>query len=172
MLAARATLRSTEQSVLLDAVTAYMNLLRDTAILGLQKSNVDVLQEQLRQTRDRFNVGEVTRTDVAQSEASLASGQSQYLTAESNYKSSAATYRKVIGVTPGKLAAGTPVDRFSPSNLERGDRGCQFEPPVGRRRAVQYRRRAGRREGAGSRALSDGVGDGLLHQELSCRPAA
>ncbi len=117
VLAARATLRSTEQSVLLDAVTAYMNLLRDTAILGLQKSNVEVLQEQLRQTRDRFNVGEVTRTDVAQSEASLASGQSQYLTAESNYKSSAATYRKVIGVTPGKLAAGTPVDRFSPSTL-------------------------------------------------------
>jgi outer membrane protein len=117
VLAARATLRSTEQSVLLDAVTAYMNLLRDTAILGLQKSNVEVLQEQLRQTRDRFNVGEVTRTDVAQSEASLASGQSQYLTAESNYKSSAATYRKVIGITPGKLAAGTPVDRFSPSTL-------------------------------------------------------
>jgi outer membrane protein len=117
VLAARATLRSTEQSVLLDAVTAYMNLLRDTAILGLQKSNVEVLQEQLRQTRDRFNVGEVTRTDVAQSEASLASGQSQYLTAESNYKSSAATYRKVIGITPGKLAAGTPVDRFSPPNL-------------------------------------------------------
>jgi outer membrane protein len=117
VLAARATLRTTEQSVLLDAVTAYMNLLRDTAILGLQKSNVEVLQEQLRQTRDRFNVGEVTRTDVAQSEASLASGRSQYLTAESNYKSSAAAYRKVIGSTPGKLAAGTPVDRFSPSNL-------------------------------------------------------
>lgn len=117
VLAARATLRLTEQTVLLDAVTAYMNLLRDTAILGLQKSNVDVLQEQLRQTRDRFNVGEVTRTDVAQSESSLASGRSQYLTAESNYKSSAAAYRKVIGSTPGKLAAGTPVDRFAPPNL-------------------------------------------------------
>jgi len=117
VLAARATLRSTEQSVLLDAVTAYMNLLRDTAIFGLQKSNVEVLQEQLRQTRDRFNVGEVTRTDVAQSEASLASGRSQFLTAESNYKSSAAAYRKVIGSTPGKLMAGTPVDRFSPSTL-------------------------------------------------------
>jgi outer membrane protein len=117
VLAARAALRSTEQSVLLDAVTAYMNLLRDTAILGLQKSNVEVLQEQLRQTRDRFNVGEVTRTDVAQSEASLASGQSQLLTAESNFKSSAAAYRRVIGVTPGKLAAGTPVDRYSPSTL-------------------------------------------------------
>ena len=56
----------TEQTVLLNAATAYMNLLRDAAILQLQRSNVEVLQEQLRQTRDRFNVGEVTRTDVAQ----------------------------------------------------------------------------------------------------------
>ena len=59
----------TEQTVLLNAATAYMNLLRDTAILDLQRRNVEVLQEQLRQTRDRFNVGEVTRTDVAQSES-------------------------------------------------------------------------------------------------------
>ena len=69
--AARETLRTTEQTVLLSAVTAYMNLLRDGAILDLQRRNVEVLQEQLRQTRDRFNVGEVTRTDVAQSESRL-----------------------------------------------------------------------------------------------------
>ncbi len=79
VLAARATLRVTEQTVLLNAATAYMNLLRDTAILDLQRRNVEVLQEQLRQTRDRFNVGEVTRTDVAQSESSLAAGRSQVL---------------------------------------------------------------------------------------------
>src|SRR5665213_317616 len=65
VLAQRATLRVTEQNVLLAAATAYMNLLRDNAILDLQRRNVEVLQEQLRQTRDRFNVGEVTRTDVA-----------------------------------------------------------------------------------------------------------
>ena len=117
MLAARATLRVTEQTVLLNAVTAYMNLLRDTAILDLQRRNVEVLQEQLRQTRDRFNVGEVTRTDVAQSESRLAAGRSQVLTAEANYKASAATYRQVIGSNPGKLAPATPVDRFSPHRL-------------------------------------------------------
>ena len=117
VLAARAVLRNSEQSVMLDAATAYMNLLRDTAILDLQRRNVEVLQEQLRQTRDRFNVGEVTRTDVAQSESRLASGRSQVLTAESNYKTSAAFYRRVIGANPGKLAAGTPVDRFSPATL-------------------------------------------------------
>jgi outer membrane protein len=114
---ARELLRTTEQTVLLNAVTAYMNLLRDTAILDLQRRNVEVLQEQLRQTRDRFNVGEVTRTDVAQSESRLASGRSQVLSAEATYKASVATYRQVIGVEPGKLAPGSPVDRFSPSTL-------------------------------------------------------
>ena len=117
VLAARASLRVIEQTVLLNAVTAYMNLLRDSAILDLQRRNVEVLQEQLRQTRDRFNVGEVTRTDVAQSESRLAAGRSQVLTAESNFNASTATYRQVIGSNPGKLSPGTPVDRFSPSSL-------------------------------------------------------
>jgi outer membrane protein len=117
VLAARSTLRLTEQTVLLAAATAYMNLLRDTAILDLQRRNVEVLQEQLRQTRDRFNVGEVTRTDVAQAESSLAAGRSQVLLAEANYTASAATYRQVIGNDPGKLTPATPVDRFSPHNL-------------------------------------------------------
>ena len=114
---ARETLRVIEQTVLLNAVTAYMNLLRDSAILDLQRRNVEVLQEQLRQTRDRFNVGEVTRTDVAQSESRLAAGRSQVLSAEAAYKASVATYRQVIGVEPGKLAPGSPVDRFSPHDL-------------------------------------------------------
>src|SRR4051794_33030248 len=117
VLAARETLRTTEQTVLLNAVTAYMNLLRDTAILELQRSNVNVLEATLRQTRDRFNVGEVTRTDVAQSESRLAAGRSQLLNAESNYVTSKAQYRQVIGVDPGKLAPGTPVDRLSPRTL-------------------------------------------------------
>ncbi len=72
--AARETLRLIEQTVLLDAATAYMNLLRDRAILDLQRRNVEVLQEQLRQARDRFNVGEVTRTDVAQAESAAGGG--------------------------------------------------------------------------------------------------
>ena len=114
---ARETLRNTEQQVLLSAATAYMNLLRDGAILDLQRRNVEVLQEQLRQTRDRFNVGEVTRTDVAQSESRLAAGRSSLLSAESNYTTSRSTYRQVIGVEAGKLAAASPVDRLSPKVL-------------------------------------------------------
>jgi outer membrane protein len=129
--AARETLRSTEQAVLLNAVTAYMNLLRDTAILDLQKRNVEVLQEQLRQVRDRFNVGEVTRTDVAQSESRLAAGRSQVLTAEANYKTSAAVYRQVIGSDPRRLTAATPVDRFSPgSQAGAVDAGTAQHPNV------------------------------------------
>jgi outer membrane protein len=117
VMGARETLRVTEQQVLLDAATAYMNLLRDEAILDLNRRNVEVLTEQLKQTRDRFNVGEVTRTDVAQAESRLAAGRSALLGAQSNFVTSQANYRRVIGVDPGKLAPGTPVDRLSPSVL-------------------------------------------------------
>ena len=117
VMGARETLRVTEQQVLLDASTSYMNLLRDQAILDLNRRNVEVLTEQLKQTRDRFNVGEVTRTDVAQAESRLAAGRSALLGAQSNYVTSQANYRRVIGVDPGRLDPGTPVDRLSPPTL-------------------------------------------------------
>ena len=117
VMGARETLRVTEQQVLLDASTSYMNLLRDQAILDLNRRNVEVLTEQLKQTRDRFNVGEVTRTDVAQAESRLAAGRSALLGAQSNYVTSQANYRRVIGVDPGRLDPGTPVDRLSPAVL-------------------------------------------------------
>jgi outer membrane protein len=113
----RETLRNTEEQILFSAAQAYMDLLRDAALLELQRSNVNVLEATLRQTRDRFIVGEVTRTDVAQAEASLASGRSQLHAAESQYITSKSRYVQFIGVEPGKLAAASPVDRFSPSTL-------------------------------------------------------
>ncbi len=116
--AASETLRLTTQQVLLDSATSYMNLLRDSALFDLQRRNVEVLQEQLRQTRDRFSVGEVTRTDVAQSESRLAAGRSQLLSAQSNYTTSRSEFRRIIGVDPGRLTPGTPVDRFSPPTLD------------------------------------------------------
>jgi outer membrane protein len=129
--AGRATLAVTEQTVLLSAATAYMNLIRDGAILELQQRNVEVLQEQLRQTRDRFNVGEVTRTDVAQSESRLAAGRAQVLQAQSNYITSRAQYRQVIGVEAGKLAPASPVDRYSPRTLAAAiEAGRMFNPSV------------------------------------------
>ncbi len=127
--AGRETLRLTEQTILLNAATAYMNLLRDSAILDLQRRNVEVLQEQLRQTRDRFNVGEVTKTDVAQAESRVAAGRSSMLGAESNVVTSRATYRQVVGTEPGKLSAGTPVDRLSPRTLNASVEQGRVENP-------------------------------------------
>jgi outer membrane protein len=128
---AREGLRILEQTVLLTAATTYMDVLRDTAALEVQRSNVRVLQETLKQTRDRFEVGEVTRTDVAQAEAQLAAGQSSELAAESTLNTSRANYRQVIGVEPTNLAPGSPVDRFSPRTLPAAvDQGLIENPNV------------------------------------------
>jgi outer membrane protein len=114
---ARETLRNTEQNILSGAATAYMNVLRDTAILDLRKNNIIVLEEQLRQTRDRFIVGEVTRTDVAQAESSLATGRSDYFTAEANLKTSVADYRRVIGIEPKRLEPARTIESLLPRTL-------------------------------------------------------
>src|ERR1700684_4343435 len=95
---AREALRVLEESVLLSAATIYMDYLRDAAILEVQKSNTRVLEQTLKQTQDRFNVGEVTRTDVAQSEAQLAAGRTQQLTAESQLTTTRSNYRRIIGI--------------------------------------------------------------------------
>src|SRR5258708_199733 len=114
---AREALRVIEQTVLFTAATTYMDYLRDSAIVEVQKSNVRVLEQTLKQTRDRFNVGEVTRTDVAQSEAQLAAGKTQELTAESNLTTTRSNFRRIIGNEPENLAPGSPVDRFLPGTL-------------------------------------------------------
>ena len=113
----REALRVLEQSVLLSAATIYMDYLRDSAIVAVNQSNVRVLEQTLKQTRDRFNVGEVTRTDVAQSEAQLAAGKTQLLTAEANLTTTRANFRRIIGNEPVDLAPGSPVDRFLPATL-------------------------------------------------------
>jgi outer membrane protein len=115
--ASREALRVLEQTVLLAAATIYMDYLRDAAIVEVQRSNTRVLEQTLKQTRDRFNVGEVTRTDVAQSESQLAAGRTQLLTAESNLTTTRANFRRIIGNDPAQLAPGSPVDRFLPSTL-------------------------------------------------------
>lgn len=115
---ARYQLGASVQNTLFDAAQIYMNVLRDTAILNLQKNNVEVLDEQLRQTRDRFGVGEVTRTDVAQSEARLAAARSQVSLAEANLRANIARFRQIVGVQPRQLAPGRPLDRLVPGTLD------------------------------------------------------
>jgi outer membrane protein len=129
VLAGRQQLRVAEQTVLLDAATSYMNVLRDTAILNLNNNNVEVLEEQLRQTRDRFSVGEVTRTDVAQSEARLAGSRSQAAVAQANLKASLGRYRQIVGVQPKRLQPARPVERALPRGLEEAGRIAQAAHP-------------------------------------------
>jgi outer membrane protein len=114
----REALRVLEEGVLFSAASIYMDYLRDSATVEVNKSNVRVLEQTLKQTRDRFNVGEVTRTDVAQSEAQLAAGKTQELQSESQLNTTRSNYRRIIGSEPQNLAPGSPVDRFLPRTLQ------------------------------------------------------
>ncbi len=125
----RETLRNTEASVLQSGAQSYMDVLRDTAILDLRASNIKVLEEQLRQTQDRFKVGEVTRTDVAQSEASLAGARSDFFAAQSQLQNSIASFRQVVGEQPTRLEPARPLERNIPTSLERAIAISQVEHP-------------------------------------------
>jgi outer membrane protein len=107
--AGRATLRAVEGDVFTQAVSAYMDVIRDRAIVELNQNNVKVLETNLEATRDRFQIGDLTRTDVAQSEARLQLGRAQLATAQGNATASEATYRQVIGHPPGQLAGPPPL---------------------------------------------------------------
>ena len=107
--AGRATLRAVEGDVFVQAVSAYMDVIRDRAIVELNQNNVKVLETNLEATRDRFEIGDLTRTDVAQSEARLQLGRSQLAAAEGRRTGSEATYRQVIGRQPGDLAPPPPL---------------------------------------------------------------
>ena len=116
--AGREGLRAVEQTTLLNAVTAYVDVVRDQAVVRLRDSNVEVLTEQLRQTKDRFNVGEVTRTDVAQAEARRSDAITQLYAAQANLKTSRATYEQIIGHPPSNLVHPPSIVHLLPSQLE------------------------------------------------------
>ena len=115
---AREQLRLTQLTLLDNAATFYMNVLRDTAILNLNRQNVAVLRQQLKQTNDQFQVGEVTRTDVAQAQAALAQGQASAFQAQSNLENSIANYRQYVGVEPHRLQPARPLDSLVPRSLD------------------------------------------------------
>ena len=106
----RARLLRTEQSVILSAVTAYVGVVRDQAVLELNINNERVLRRQLEAARDRFSVGEVTRTDVAQAESRLSRATAERVRAEGDLVNSRATYKNVVGSAPGKLRATKPLN--------------------------------------------------------------
>lgn len=105
VMAERAQLADTEQQLFLDAVQAYMNVWRDESVLRLNINNEQVLARQLEASRDRFEVGEITRTDVAQAEARLSGATANRIEAEGDLNTSRATYEEVIGRPSGTLDA-------------------------------------------------------------------
>lgn len=104
VLATRAALLDVENTVLLNTVTAYLSVRRSEAFVDLRQNNVRLLTQQLRATRDRFEVGEVTRTDVSLAEARLAAARSGLAAEQGSLARAREQYRAVVGVYPGNLA--------------------------------------------------------------------
>lgn len=105
VLSTRQSLIIAEQSVLFDAVQSFMNVVRDTQIVELRQNNLRLVERELQAAQDRFEVGEVTRTDVAQAEASLAGGRADLARAQGDLMQSQEFYSAAIGHRPGRLNA-------------------------------------------------------------------
>ncbi len=103
VLAGRQNLLAVEQDILFQCIQAYMNVIRDRKVLALRKQNVSVLGQQLTAANDRFAVGEITRTDVAQSRARLAQAQGNVASADASLAASIANYDKIVGHKPSSL---------------------------------------------------------------------
>ncbi|TXC68652.1 TolC family outer membrane protein [Sphingorhabdus soli] len=116
--AGQANLRATESSIFSQAVAAYMDVIRDQALVALNRSNVDVLGVNRQATGDRFEIGDLTRTDVAQSESRLATARSQLQTAESRLISSRERYIQIIGDAPTDLQPPPPLPNLPASPQE------------------------------------------------------
>ena len=116
--AEREVLRDTEQTVLLDAITAYVDVVRDRATLVVQQKNVTVLTQELKQVKARFDVGEVTKTDVEQARASLAGAQSTFEGAKANLHASEGRFVLTIGHPPVGLREPVAPLRSLPGNLD------------------------------------------------------
>ncbi len=133
----RAHLASIEQLVLLGAATAYADVVRDQAVLKLNQNNERVIQRQLEATKDRFNVGELTRTDVSQAVSRVASARAERIAAEGELTSSKAAYENSVGEAPGKLQAANPLSYLARSLSEAVDRATAQNPDVVRARFLQ-----------------------------------
>lgn len=148
--AARADLTATEQTVLLAAVTSYMDVVRDTAIVNLRRHNVDVLRRQRDETALEFKAGSVTRTDVAQAEARLAGAQAALTAAEGQLAISRASFSRVIG-RPAETLEDRPV---TPTLIPGTEEAAETAASKGNPALVQ----AQEYERAASYAVDDAIG--------------
>ena len=130
VLAQRARLLSAEQQVLSDTVAAYVAVIRDQETLRLNVNNVQVLQRQLDATNERFRVGEITRTDVAQAESRLAGAKASRASSEGNLQTSRATFRRTTGLSPERLTAPQPLGMPVKDGREAAELAMRNNPAV------------------------------------------
>jgi TolC family type I secretion outer membrane protein len=126
--AEKAKLKGTEQQVLLGAVVAHLDVLQARSVFDLREKNLNVLSKQLEAVQDRFSVGVVTRTDVAQSRAAVAGAKSAMLGAEAALRSAEAVYREIVGIAPEKLDKPIKLPRL-PGSLDRAIQTARRENP-------------------------------------------
>lgn len=126
----REALRNVGQGVLLDAVTAYINVLGNQTLVEVQRANTNFLRETLGSTRRRLDLGDVTPTDVAQAEARLNRALADQNNAEVGLAISQAMYEQVIGAAPSRLVAGAPIDRLLPRSRESAVEQAMTQHPV------------------------------------------
>jgi outer membrane protein len=115
--ASQNNLENETQNTLFDAAAAYMDVVRDRQIAGLRAKSIAFLDEQVRAAKARFQVGEGTRTDVAQAEAQRAAARAQATAAKARAKSSEAVYQQVTGSAPGKLQSAKPAGKSMPKSI-------------------------------------------------------
>ena len=140
--AERENLRDIERQVLLQAVTAYMDVVRDQELVRLNENNVNVLSRELKAAQDRFSVGEVTRTDVAQAEARRADSVSRLDAARANLRTSRGSFQQVVGHPPEGLSWPAPPEQDIPKSLQDATGICNNENPLVV--AALYREQAGK----------------------------
>ena len=144
VLSARASLRQTEQTILQNGRDRLYECAARYGHSTLRKSNVAVLDRAVAPTRDRFQVGEVTRTDVAQAEASLAQANSDFFAAQALLKISVAGYRQVVGVEPKRLEPAQGVEMLLPKSLPAIAEALAANIPIHRRASIRSTRRSSR----------------------------
>jgi outer membrane protein len=150
IMSGRENLRRVEAQVMLSVIQAYMDVRRDQEALRIHQEDVAVLQKQLDESNARFEVGEITRTDVAQSEARLAASQALLQQAQAQLAISRAEYAAVVGQNPGELAPEPTLVSLLPSNVDEAFQVAEQNNPG--LRAQQYAEQASRARVAGAKA--------------------
>lgn len=150
ILAGRENLRRVEAQVLGTVIQAYVDVRRDQEALRIRQANVDVLTKQLAESNARYEVGEITKTDVAQSQARLAAAQAQLQSAQAQLAISRANYAAAVGQNPGDLAPEPPLAALLPTTVDEAfDVADDNNPQI---RQAQYSEQASRARVAGAQA--------------------